>query len=90
MCGPTGLMAAIGFSAFGVFFLSLLAILIRHGYPYVGEWFDTVGEDGRSPAPLGEQQQLVVSALWQAVFVYIVIGGLSVVGLALHKIRARF
>lgn len=83
-------MAATGFSIFGVFFLSLLALLIRHGYPYVGEWFDTTGDDGRSPSPLGEQQRLVVSALWQAVFVYTVIGGISIVGLALHKIRARF
>lgn len=30
-----GLMAATGFSAFGICFLSLLAILIKHGYPYV-------------------------------------------------------
>lgn len=89
MCSPTGLMAATGFSIFGIFFLSLLAILIKHGYPYVGEWFETTGEDGRPPKPLSEQQRLVVSALWQAVFVYVIVGGLSLVGLALHKIRMR-
>jgi len=80
-------MAATGFSAFGICFLSLLAILIKHGYPYVGEWFDASSEDGK---PLSEQQRLVVSALWQAVFVYIIIGGVSLIGLALHKVRRAF
>lgn len=75
-----------GFSAFGVFFLSLLAILIKSGYPYVGEWYTTEGADGQAALPLADQQESVVSALWQAVFVYLVLGGLSMLGLAVRKI----
>ena len=81
------LTASAGFSAFGVLFLSLLAILIKSGYPYVGEWYTKEGADGQAALPLADQQELVVSALWQAVFVYLVLGGLSMVGLAVHKIR---
>ena len=80
------LMALAGFSAFGVLFLSLLAILIKSGYPYVGEWYTTEGVDGKSALPLADQQESVVSALWQAVFVYLVLGGLSMIGLAVRKI----
>lgn len=34
-----GSMAALGFSVFGVLFLSLMALLVSHGYPYVPPWF---------------------------------------------------
>jgi hypothetical protein len=87
MLGPGAFTAAAGLSAFGVFFLSLLAILISSGYPYVGEWYTTSGEGGAPALPLADQQELVVGALWQAVFVYMIIGGVSAVGLVLHRIR---
>jgi hypothetical protein len=83
------LTALAGFSAFGVLFLSLLAILIKSGYPYVGEWYTTEGLGGKSALPLADQQESVVRAIWQAVFVYLVLGGLSMIGLAVRKIPSR-
>jgi hypothetical protein len=87
MATPGSLVALAGFSTFGVLFLSLLAILIKSGYPYVGEWYETSGDDGKAALPLSDQQEIVVSALWQAVFVYLVLGGVSLAGIALSKIR---
>lgn len=84
MCGPTGLSATIGFSGFGVLFLSLLAVLISRGYPYVGEWYQVKSEDGGPAKPFEEQQAAVVSALWNAVFLYLIVGGLAGLGLCFH------
>lgn len=82
-------MALAGFSGFGVFFLSLLAILISGGYPYVGEWYNLEGEDGRAPLPYQDQKEVVVGALWQGVMVYLVLGGVSAVGLAWNRVFRR-
>jgi len=73
----------------GVFFLSLLAILIKSNYPYVGEWYNLEGEEGRGPMPYQEQKEVVVSALWQAVGVYLVAGVVSVLGLGWNRVRGR-
>jgi hypothetical protein len=72
-----------------VFFLSLLAILIKSNYPYVGEWYNLEGEEGRGPMPYQEQKEVVVSALWQAVGVYLVAGVVSVLGLGWNRVRGR-
>ena len=73
----------------GVFFLSLLAILIKSNYPYVAEWYNLEGEEGRGPMPYQEQKEVVVSALWQAVGVYLVAGVVSVLGLGWNRVRGR-
>lgn len=42
-----------GLSAFGVFFMTMLGVLIRHNYQFIGEWYEPEG--GRH-APTLEQQ----------------------------------
>lgn len=58
-------------------------------FRYVGEWFEPKGEDGGAPVPLEEQQQLVSAALWNAVFIYLVIGGVSGAIVVVQSLRGR-
>lgn len=54
------------------------------GCRYVGEWFETT--DGK---PLSEQQEEVSKALWNAVLIYIVIGGIAALGLCFHRVKNK-
>ena len=80
-------MFGLGLSIFAVFFLGLLATLISHDYPYVGEWFEAKGEPGHPPESLAVQREGAVHALWQAVAIYGVIGIISGVAVCTHKVR---
>lgn len=53
MCSPTMCTFCAGLSAFGVFFMTMLGVLIRHNYQFIGEWYEP--EPGHH-APTQEQQ----------------------------------
>jgi len=57
---------------------------------YVGEWYQVKSEDGGPAKPFEEQQAAVVSALWNAVFLYLIVGGLAGLGLCFHRIKSKF
>lgn len=77
----------VGLSGFGVFFLSLLAYLIGHDYPFVGEWFEAKGAPGHPAPPLEEQRAKTVSALWTAVLIYAGVCALSLVFMCANRVR---
>jgi hypothetical protein len=83
-----GSLFALGLSIFGVFFLSLLAILITHDYPYAGEWFESKSTDPSEPvAPLEEQRIETVHSLWMAVGLYLAIAAASGAAVCVHRVR---
>lgn len=84
----TGSLFALGLSIFGVLFLSLLAILITHDYPYAGEWFESKSTDPSEPvAPLEEQRIETVHSLWMAVGLYLAIAAASGAAVCVHRVR---
>jgi hypothetical protein len=80
-------MVMLGLSMFAVFFLSLLATLINHDYPYVGEWFEVKGEPGHPPPPLHEQREGAVASLWTAVAMYAALGVVAGISVCTHRVR---
>ncbi|KFM27348.1 hypothetical protein F751_4618 [Auxenochlorella protothecoides] len=87
MCGPIGSVFGLAVSAFGIAFLSFLAILIRNDYPYVGEWFEPKGEGGEPPVPIAEQRAAAEHGLWVAVAIYAVLLIISSLSVCLHRVR---
>lgn len=80
-------MFFLGISLFGVAFMTMLAVLIKHDYPYVGEWFDAKSTPEQPMVPLEEQRATALHTLWTTVGIYGGLAGVCAIFVVLHKIR---
>ena len=80
-------------SVFGCLFMLMMASLLRHDYPYLGEWYEPRsagggGDKGHVP-PYDDQRAAAAALCGRVALMYAATGAASLVGVAWHRARAR-